>query len=143
MPKQPDTARFELFWQNYPRKVDKSRAYAAWLSALRGIKATKNRLAQAPVSESDILIGLAQYLFSDDLKFVPHPATWLNNRRWENIEDSMHRTTSAEQRTGSTWRDRYDDLCIKPHGAFAEPADWRPAHTRPSTVIQGEFWRDE
>ena len=65
---RPD--RFDEFWAAYPRKTAKVSALKAWTKAL---KSTDPQV---------ILDGLARFRFSDDLQYVPHPATWLNSGRW-------------------------------------------------------------
>jgi len=84
----PDN-NFELFWQAYPKKVKKQRALRAWqkqkippktLPAI--IKAIKKQ------DQSDEWI-------KDDGQFIPHPSTWLNDRRWEDeTEHEMSRMYS-------------------------------------------------
>lgn len=68
---------FERFWSAYPRKVAKPRAFAAW----QKLKPTEELLTK-------ILAALewqrtSEQWTRDGGQFVPHPATWLNARRWE------------------------------------------------------------
>lgn len=70
-----DEVGFSTWWNRYPRRVDKVKAARAWL-----------RLT--PDDQSDAagpgLVGWLQYWQSrNEPQFVPYPATWLNNRRWE------------------------------------------------------------
>jgi hypothetical protein len=66
--------RFGEFWQAYPRKVAKPAAEKAWRKV---------------AAEADsILAGLRVWAGSDEWakdggQFIPHPATFLNQRRWE------------------------------------------------------------
>lgn len=65
---------FEMFWEKYPKKVAKATAHKSWK-------------AQEP-DINDVLKGLNIQSQSDQWKshrgkFIPHPATWLNQRRWE------------------------------------------------------------
>lgn len=65
---------FELFWNAYPRKVGKGNAWNAW--------------RKAGVKFADCAETLAKWADCYDWKkdagqFVPHPATWINGRRWE------------------------------------------------------------
>lgn len=76
---QPDGSEqtFDQFWQPYPNKVAKAAALKAW----KKIKPDASLLAR-------ILSALATAKESDSWKkdggrFVPHPATWLNGKRWE------------------------------------------------------------
>lgn len=74
----------EQFWPKYPRKIDK-----------KGCKTTFKRLVNHDKVHIDrILRGLDWWLTSDQWEkengtYVPHPATWLNQRRWEAAEDQI------------------------------------------------------
>jgi uncharacterized protein YdaU (DUF1376 family) len=70
---QIDIDRFELFWKQYPRKIAKPNALKAWLK----IK-PNDQLSQKMID------AVKQQKLSDrEIQFVPHAATWLNGRRWE------------------------------------------------------------
>jgi hypothetical protein len=65
---------FESWWKLYPRKQGKGLAYSSWLKAIAKDK-------------PDVLIDAAgKYAKSPSLpsevKFIPLPATWLNQERW-------------------------------------------------------------
>jgi len=61
---------FDAFYLAYPRKVSKANARKAW---------EKNKC-----NLTEILPALEQHKkgWKDPL-YIPHPATWLNQRRWE------------------------------------------------------------
>ena len=65
---------FELFWKEYPRKIDKQKAYRSWK------KISVNEYL-------DIAKGLekwnAYWKERNEPEYIPHPTVWLNNRRWE------------------------------------------------------------
>jgi hypothetical protein len=61
---------FETFWRAYPRKVSKGGAKRAWVGALR------------KTDSGTILAAISRARFSLDPRFIPHPATWLNQERW-------------------------------------------------------------
>lgn len=72
-----EPAGFEDFWSAYPRKVSKPQAQKAW-----------RKLNPDTQALSAILAGLERDRRSDQWlrdggQFIPHPATWLNGRRWE------------------------------------------------------------
>lgn len=74
-PAQPD--RFARFWKAYPRKTGKGAAEKAW----EKLKPTEELLLS-------MLAALGWQTRSADWQkdsgaFIPHPATWLNQRRWE------------------------------------------------------------
>ena len=63
-------SEFESFYSSYPRKVAKPQAKKAW---------SKNKCVLA-----EVLPALEQHKKTwKDPQFVPYPATWLNQRRWE------------------------------------------------------------
>lgn len=70
-----DFASFEVFWQRYPRKVAKKSAAKAW-------KAGKCELRHASIL-ADVLARWPLGALNVDIQFVPHPTTYLNQRRWE------------------------------------------------------------
>ncbi|MFE5258277.1 hypothetical protein [Streptomyces coelicoflavus] len=68
---------FDEFWAAYPRKVAKGTARTAWAKALkRGVSAQHITAAAARAS--------AQWRAAHtELRFVPHPTTWLNGERYD------------------------------------------------------------
>ncbi len=76
-PRDESAELFGVFWERYPRKTAKANALKAW----RKIKPDK-ALAQT------ILLAVREQAKSpqwqrDDGQYIPHAATWLNARRWE------------------------------------------------------------
>lgn len=75
------TPEFETFWKAYPRKIAKPEAFKAW---------EKN---DRP-SLDKILAAIEQQKQTEqwrDVKFIPHPATWINQGRWDdeiNVSDT-------------------------------------------------------
>jgi uncharacterized protein YdaU (DUF1376 family) len=65
--------RFDIFWKQYPRKVAKPNALKAWLKIKPDDVVLKKMLDAIN----------QQQLPSKEIQFVPHPATWLNAKRWE------------------------------------------------------------
>lgn len=64
------------FWDAYPRKVGKPAAKKAW----NGVRPQNQDTVEA-MAEG---LGLWERFWKKkDKEFVPHPATWLNQRRWE------------------------------------------------------------
>lgn len=73
--KEGYSTEFDTFWEKYPRKTGKGEAWRSW---------SKARLPTL----ADILESLEKQKLSaqwkkDNGQFIPHPATWLNQRRWE------------------------------------------------------------
>lgn len=74
---EPTDDLFNRFWQKYPRKTDKTKAKAKW-----------GKLKMTPALFEQIMTSLAAQCMSagwqkDDGQFIPHPTTWLHNKRWE------------------------------------------------------------
>ncbi|MGH8908301.1 MAG: hypothetical protein ACRD0K_17780 [Egibacteraceae bacterium] len=76
---------FASWWAEYPKKVAKGDAEKAWLR----IK------PDAALIETMIAAVLRQrqspQWTKDGDKFIPHPATWLNGRRWEDESSAQKR----------------------------------------------------
>lgn len=69
-------AEFEAFWAEYPRKVGK----AAARRAFEKVKVPLETLLDAVKNQK-----CSDQWTRDDGRFIPHPATWLNNERWEDV----------------------------------------------------------
>jgi len=65
------SAEFDAFWSVYPKRIGRGLAEKAW----------KKALTFAPASE--ITSVARSYPWNSDPQFIPHPATWLNQRRWQ------------------------------------------------------------
>lgn len=68
---------FDDFYAAYPKKVARPAAERAWRAA---------KISNGQVEK--VMAALAAHKASDDWlkeggRFVPHPSTWLNQRRWE------------------------------------------------------------
>lgn len=87
---------FERFWEAYPKKRSKPAARRAWL-----------RLRPGPVLFRAMMEALERQKRSRDWakdagQFIPYPATWLNQRRWEDEEDPAFVPDTAEA-SGDPW----------------------------------------
>lgn len=69
--------RFETFWKTYPKKIGKGAAEKAW-SRISSVEAVFEKIVGAVA----VQVRSEQWL-KDGGQFIPHPATWLNQRRWE------------------------------------------------------------
>lgn len=65
-----DDDLFADFYDAYPRKEAKRKAEQAW------------RAATKRADPAAIMAGLKRFPFSEDRRFVPLPASWLNADRW-------------------------------------------------------------
>lgn len=94
-------SEFEIFYSSYPKKVAKPNARKAW-------EKNKCNLEQ-------VLPALEKHKKTwKDPQFIPHPATWLNQRRWEDEpivkQDSSTpkgRMTPAEAVKQNGWTDEF------------------------------------
>lgn len=71
------TKYFELFWKSYPRKIGKFAAAKSFKKEIKNI-------------DKNLLIEKAR-MFADQMQsteeqFIPHAATWLNQRRYEDVK---------------------------------------------------------
>ena len=81
---------FESFWKVYPRHVAKQNAVKAW---------TKTGADDSQALTDSIIADVKQRLDGEwrgkDMQYIPHPSTYLNQRRWE---DETEVTKVAEHR---------------------------------------------
>ena len=71
----------------YPLKRGKKAAWAKW-----------QRMTAE--EESKALAALPTFDFGDDPKFIPHPATWLNQGRWDDEQFQKPERRPVVPRTG-------------------------------------------
>ena len=86
---------FELFWSEYPRKVGKKAARKAWDLA-KDLPPPEEVLAAVRRSRAS-----ADWI-KDGGKFIPHPATWLNQGRW------MDEGIDPAQAKAGDWKTKFD-----------------------------------
>lgn len=90
------TDEFETFWSLYPRKEGKGKAFDAFEWATNDMG----------VSLDAILDGVRKYKKTaqwneSNGKFIPHPVTWLNQKRWEDSPQPMVGNDGAKK--GNIW----------------------------------------
>ena len=76
---------FEDFWKLYPRKVDKGKALSKWISICG--KPPKERPSWRDIKRA-LLIQMKSERWRDP-QYIPHPTTWLNQRRWMDDPNEM------------------------------------------------------
>lgn len=88
---------FDAFWDVYPRKVGKGDARKAFAK----VKAPVSVLIDAVKAQKQ-----SQQWLKDDGRYIPNPATWLNQGRWEDELPTgevqpkgicEHRTTATDE----------------------------------------------
>ncbi len=72
---------FLAFWTAYPRKKAKGAAWKAW-------KRTKDRPSLPDVLSAVERAKASKDWQKDGGEFIPHPATWINARGWEDEPDA-------------------------------------------------------
>jgi len=104
VPSPPDGGggRFDLFWQAYPKKVGKQAAIRAW-----------KKINVAPILLKAMLDKIEEQKASrqwkrDGGQYIPNPATWLNQGRWddevERADDpNWERTEAGILRMAGKW----------------------------------------
>jgi len=91
-------AFFDSFWDTYPRKAAKGAARRAWESAIRK-------------TDPQVILLAASVFANDpnrDPQFTPHPATWLNQERWN--DDPLPQRGSGKTTAGDARMDNYGNL---------------------------------
>lgn len=73
----PSSESFTSFWKQYPKKVGKTTAQNAW-----------RKLLPSKVLQTQILEALEKHKRSrqwtdESGRYIPNPATWINQKRWE------------------------------------------------------------
>ncbi|MFN3075972.1 MAG: hypothetical protein ABT940_03640 [Alphaproteobacteria bacterium] len=73
----PEKVGFDLFWSVFPRKIGKGAAELAW-KKLRPDATLQRRIIEAVKAQCK-----SEQWKRDQGRFIPHPSTWLNGKRWE------------------------------------------------------------
>jgi hypothetical protein len=83
---------FDAFWAAYPRKTGKDGARRAYAKAVKR------------ADHDEIMAGLLRYAFPADVHYQPHPATWLNDGRWQDEQPTPPPTAQTQRRpTDNPW----------------------------------------
>jgi len=87
--------RFDEFWKSYPKKKAKGDAEKAWI-----------KLNPSEHLIESILSAVQRATTSDDWtkedgRYIPHPATWLNKKCWEDEYTSTGGFNGSNGRAGS------------------------------------------
>jgi hypothetical protein len=95
--KPPSVDGFDLFWNEYPRKVGRGLAVKAWSKAI------------AKTLPATIMDGLNQWKRSKDFpseeKYIPHATTWLNAERW--LDQILVDNSNSQRVTTEDERNHY------------------------------------
>ena len=110
---------FAKFWKLYPLKKGKTNAEKAW----RKLKVTGdlfNLIVEALAKQC----ASADWL-KDGGRYIPHPTTWLNGKRWEDEvrpASNVHQFPSSKpaqgRHHGFDERDYFDGLTLREDGTY-------------------------
>lgn len=100
---------FDDFWSVYPRKVAKQTAIKAW-----GKTGANDSQALTDTIIADVKRRVDSEWKGKDVQYIPHPATYLNQRRWE---DETSATDTADDEYYPTYQEYHEgDEFIEPEG---------------------------
>lgn len=128
-----DSTGFDLFWTLYPRKESKARALLEWSHLFRGKE--NPDLLKRILAALDVHRGLRQWT-KDDGQFIPHPSTWLHQRRYDDDVSSESRVRGANSNpqkfgdaangTGYSTESDGTDKEDPSEGGGGSDSNWRP-----------------
>ncbi len=81
-------ALFEKFWQSYPRKVAKDKAFISFKKINPNEDMVKIMITVIEKNKTT-----AQWQ-KENGRYIPYPATWLNQKRWEDKEPEIPKKTN-------------------------------------------------
>ena len=105
---------FNEFWLKYPRKIGKSSC------------SKKYKIALKKADHQDIMDSLDNHIQSwkqTDLEYIPYPATWLNQERWNDVVSEI-KAKSKPKSFNKTKTGLYIAYCLK-CGNKAYPNDFQ------------------
>lgn len=106
---------FPKFWKMYPNKKGKAAAEKAW----KKLKVTADLFGQ--IAEGLAAQVVCEAWVKDGGQFIPHPATWLNGKRWEDevkVASNVHPFPQSRH-TGFAERDYHAGLKQREDGSYA------------------------
>jgi uncharacterized protein YdaU (DUF1376 family) len=106
---------FPKFWKMYPNKKGKAAAEKAW----KKLKVTADLFGQ--IAEGLAAQVVCEAWVKDGGQFIPHPATWLNGKRWEDevkVASNVHPFPQSRH-TGFAERDYHAGLKMREDGSYA------------------------
>src|SRR5207249_4848968 len=105
---------FEEFWEAYPKKRAKEAAKRAWKKVAPDATLVETIVAVLPDWKA------SEEWQRDGGRYIPNPATWLNDKRWTDQLSSngiaSHSSRAAEIRASG---ERAKALIRQTHGAMA------------------------
>lgn len=88
---------FDVFWRAYPRRVGKGEARKAWMRLT-----PSHELVQQMLATLAWQVKTDQWV-RDDGQYIPHPATWLRQERWEDEPLTLTRPSNTGKPTSAAY----------------------------------------
>lgn len=82
--------QFDKFWQAYPKKVSKKQAQKSWKKINPSLELFEK------IFKALEMVKQTEQWKKDNGKYVPYPATWLNQERWTDEINMMQDTIKKE-----------------------------------------------
>jgi len=101
---------FDAFWETYPKKIGKEAARKAWMRA-HPDQALFDKIMQAIADAK-----ASEQWRKDNGQYIPNPATWLNQGRWDD-ELTIKETKQEEEKT-------HEQIVQDAQGAWGSIGDW-------------------
>lgn len=89
--KEINKERFEAFWKQYPKKVNKFKS-EEWFR-----KNKPNEILFNYIIKKLEMFKKSKEWKKENGKYIPHPTTWLNQKRWEDELNDSHEETEEER----------------------------------------------
>ncbi len=86
------------FWPLCPRKKGKGAARRAWAKAVKTVE---------PDQIIDAMRQFRRECIGKEPEFICHPATWLNQERWEDEPDKAIEPSKEQSLEGAAWKIRH------------------------------------
>lgn len=112
--KDADCEKFDEFWSVYPRKVKKSDALIAWKSG------KCEKIADAIIA--DVKRRVDTEWKDQDIHYIPHPTTYLHQRRWEDETPPQERKDTPKGH-GKDWHNPALDYAQRDYSGTKPPPE--------------------
>ena len=94
---------FEKWWQEYPKKKAKKAAFKAWQNA-------KDKPGLDKLVKAVQIQRKSRDWNKENGRYIPHPATWLNQGRWEDVQEQS--AGQAEPASGNWGEEKNCDWLL-------------------------------
>jgi uncharacterized protein YdaU (DUF1376 family) len=120
---------FDLFWKAYPKKIGKGAAQKSW----KKIKPSKK--LSATIIEAVKMQSKSPQWTKDGGQFIPHPATWLNQERWnDEVFVAPDEITKTQAFKGLSLKARIEKVA-EPHLNYTWNMNSASVHAKLKTAL--------